>query len=109
MTSHFVKTPARKVKSFECQEDVWEMLEEAKAAGLQIGDICNLALRDYGETAIAMLLAEREPASARLRKRLEARLAGKTPGGPTTSKPRRTGVSKRMLQKGVASLRKETK
>lgn len=56
----------RKVTSFEPDTDVSELLKRGKAAGLTIGDVCNLALKKYGRTVIKELARERKTQSEKI-------------------------------------------
>lgn len=42
----------RNVRSFEADDDVNLMLENAQKKGMAVGDLCNLAIRAYGGTLI---------------------------------------------------------
>jgi hypothetical protein len=57
------KPEKRAMRSFEADADVAAMLAEAKHDGIHIGEICNEALRHYGNAIISGLLTARTDAA----------------------------------------------
>jgi hypothetical protein len=55
-----IETPKikRPMKSFECDDDVFEMLQAAQDAGLSLKEIANRALRKYGPKVVTELATE---------------------------------------------------